>query len=362
MTGHDLFFWAFALATCGGAIAVVVSQSVVRMAFWLIVSLGSVAGLFFLLHADFVGATQLLIYVGGTIVLLVFGLMLTASGPFLKIATSPGEGFLAGGVGLLLLSLLVWTVLTTAPTDWTGTSTAEQAFDARVAGHTTRPLGAALLGLRPQPSSTLVSAPVRASGENAQLSDGSATIQVGAALRADSELGDRPSVLRLYLPQGRVSSRITSMDADAGTITVSNRFTSIRGGANRFEIVTSGNVLTDRPRVMQLPTGIAASDMNKVPQDGSAMVLVLNNGQRTTARITEWEYDTDTGGTLTVDRPLVAKDESVGDGQAVDFDIVRLGTGYLLPFEVVSVHLLVVLVGAAYLARAKRRVAAEGQS
>ena len=32
-----------------------------------------------------------------------------------------------------------------------------------------------------------------------------------------------------------------------------------------------------------------------------------------------------------------------------------LSTGYLLPFEIVSVHLLVVLVGAAYLARAKRR-------
>ena len=31
------------------------------------------------------------------------------------------------------------------------------------------------------------------------------------------------------------------------------------------------------------------------------------------------------------------------------------GTGYLLPFEIVSVHLLVVLVGASYLARAKRR-------
>ena len=33
----------------------------------------------------------------------------------------------------------------------------------------------------------------------------------------------------------------------------------------------------------------------------------------------------------------------------------ELHTGYLLPFEIVSVHLLVVLVGAAYLARAKRR-------
>jgi NADH-quinone oxidoreductase subunit J len=34
----------------------------------------------------------------------------------------------------------------------------------------------------------------------------------------------------------------------------------------------------------------------------------------------------------------------------------KLSTGYLLPFEIVSIHLLVVLIGAAYLARAKRRV------
>jgi NADH-quinone oxidoreductase subunit J len=35
-------------------------------------------------------------------------------------------------------------------------------------------------------------------------------------------------------------------------------------------------------------------------------------------------------------------------------------SGYFLPFEIVSVHLLVVLIGAAYLARAKRRVVPEG--
>ena len=35
--------------------------------------------------------------------------------------------------------------------------------------------------------------------------------------------------------------------------------------------------------------------------------------------------------------------------------------GYLLPFEIISVHLLVVLVGAAFLARAKRRVGAREQ-
>ena len=61
MNVADLLFWLFAAATCGGAIGVVLSQNVVRMAFWLMVSLGSVAGLFFLLSADFLGAAQLLI-------------------------------------------------------------------------------------------------------------------------------------------------------------------------------------------------------------------------------------------------------------------------------------------------------------
>ena len=47
MSAEGLFFTGFALAACLGAIAVIISQSVVRMAFWLIISLGSTAGLFF---------------------------------------------------------------------------------------------------------------------------------------------------------------------------------------------------------------------------------------------------------------------------------------------------------------------------
>ena len=73
---EQLLFWVFAILACGGAVAVVATHNVVRMAFWLVVSLGSVAALFFLLHADFLGAAQLLIYVGGTVVLLVFGVRL----------------------------------------------------------------------------------------------------------------------------------------------------------------------------------------------------------------------------------------------------------------------------------------------
>ena len=60
-------------------------------------------GLFFLAGADFVGAMQLMIYVGGTLVLLVFGVMLTAQGPFISMKTRGGEWILSALVGGSLL-------------------------------------------------------------------------------------------------------------------------------------------------------------------------------------------------------------------------------------------------------------------
>src|SRR5438093_9619166 len=81
-------FWTIATLTGLCAVAVVVSQNIVRAATWLLFTLGGVSGLFFLLGADFVGATQLLVYVGGTLVLVVFGVMLTAPGPFVSMKTA----------------------------------------------------------------------------------------------------------------------------------------------------------------------------------------------------------------------------------------------------------------------------------
>jgi NADH-quinone oxidoreductase subunit J len=77
------------------------------MAFYLVLSLGATAGLFFLAGADFVGAMQILIYVGGTLVLLVFGVMLTAQGPFISMKTSGGEWILTAFVGGSLLAVLL---------------------------------------------------------------------------------------------------------------------------------------------------------------------------------------------------------------------------------------------------------------
>ena len=142
----------FALAAVGGAVAVVLTQNVVRMAFWLIISLGAMAGLFFSLNADFVGAAQLLIYVGGTLVLLIFGVMLTASGPFVSIKSTTGELVLSGVLGVLLLSVIIYTA---CRVDWLD----QESYDLKGAvtlghnqpaeGNTTRPLGHAFLGARP---------------------------------------------------------------------------------------------------------------------------------------------------------------------------------------------------------------------
>ena len=104
---HMFFFVMFALIACVFALAVLFSSHVVHMAFYLIISLGATAGLFFLAGADFVGAMQLMIYVGGTLVLLVFGVMLTAQQSFLKMRTGSGEWILAAIVGGALLLLLL---------------------------------------------------------------------------------------------------------------------------------------------------------------------------------------------------------------------------------------------------------------
>ncbi len=146
-------FAVYAIAACGGALAVVLTQNVVRMAFWLVVSLGAVSGLFFMMGADFVGGTQLLIYVGGTVVLLIFGVMLTASGPYVSIENSPAEMLQAGLVGLAFLSLVASTVLAV---QWDDNfeklsdrgHVANSGYNPEETGNTSRSLGTALLGMR----------------------------------------------------------------------------------------------------------------------------------------------------------------------------------------------------------------------
>jgi NADH:ubiquinone oxidoreductase subunit 6 (subunit J) len=139
-----MFFYLFGAIACFFAIAVVVTTNIVRMAFYLVLSLAATAGLFFLAGADFVGAMQLMIYVGGTLVLLVFGVMLTSQDRFISMKTSREEMGIAALVGLCLLSVLVWAAVSVP--EWQGLDRATA--EAVPLEPTATPVGMGLLGAR----------------------------------------------------------------------------------------------------------------------------------------------------------------------------------------------------------------------
>jgi NADH-quinone oxidoreductase subunit J len=72
-----LAFALFATLTVGGGLVCVWERSVVRSAFALMATFVGVAGLFLLLESDFLAMAQILIYVGGILALLLFGVMMT---------------------------------------------------------------------------------------------------------------------------------------------------------------------------------------------------------------------------------------------------------------------------------------------
>lgn len=144
---HTFFFALFALVACVFAMGVLFSSNVVHMAFYLVISLGATAGLFFLAGADFVGAMQLMIYVGGTLVLLIFGVMLTAQKSFISMKTRGGEWVIACGVGGLLLVLLL--ICAFSVPDWTTPRQNREQLTRADMEVTTR-IGEALVGANPE--------------------------------------------------------------------------------------------------------------------------------------------------------------------------------------------------------------------
>lgn len=75
--GEGLAFGVFAFLVIGGGLLCVWERSVVRSAFCLLAVFSGTAGLFLLLGADFLAVAQILIYVGGILALLLFGVMLS---------------------------------------------------------------------------------------------------------------------------------------------------------------------------------------------------------------------------------------------------------------------------------------------
>lgn len=289
---HTVLFLLFSLVTCTFAVAVVASSNIVRMAFYLIISLGATAGLFFLADAAFVGAMQLMIYVGGTLVLLVFGVMLTAQGPFVSMRTSGGEWVLGAIVGGSLLALLLQAAFSVdqwraapLPNPW-GATVARNGLEGTVIVQAKQPHQA-----------------------NGQLWE-------GTVIRFQNEPESGESLV--FYPEG------------GKTLPTAAEWVEFLNQDPRFS----------EHLIAALPAG---SNGNAPVADGD-QVRLARRYPRTDERAS--------GIGLAL---LGARPDAGGAGRGGN-------VGYLLPFEIVSVHLLVVLVGAAYLARTKKRVTSDGHN
>lgn len=105
----QITFFTFAFITIGGAVYLLFTRNVLYAAFSLLVTLLGVAGLYVFAGADFLAVSQIMIYVGGILILMIFGIMLTnkkkdqqKSDQLNKILVSHHNRFWAAIVAILL--------------------------------------------------------------------------------------------------------------------------------------------------------------------------------------------------------------------------------------------------------------------
>ena len=108
---ETVIFFLFATVAVAAGVAILLSTNIVRMAYWLIAMLISVAGLYFLMGAYFLGVIQILVYVGGVAVLMVFGVMLTSRQQAPKLRPGRFEALWLTVVAAVLLVGLILSIL-----------------------------------------------------------------------------------------------------------------------------------------------------------------------------------------------------------------------------------------------------------
>lgn len=105
-------FGAFALTTIGAACWLALTRRLVYAAFLLFAVLLAIAGLFVFAGAEFPAVSQIIVYVGGILILIMFGIMLTHKDLLIKAKESqhylPQAGLTLALLGVLFSPLLVW--------------------------------------------------------------------------------------------------------------------------------------------------------------------------------------------------------------------------------------------------------------
>lgn len=130
----ELIFWCFVVLTIGSAVVVVFHSRIIYSAFALLFTFFGVAALYIYLSADFLAASQVLIYVGGILTLIIFGVFLTAKITTLDIPQQTHQRYMALLPLAVIGAVLVWVMVSTP---WK--------VDPLAIQPTTKPLGELLL-------------------------------------------------------------------------------------------------------------------------------------------------------------------------------------------------------------------------
>ena len=138
MDWTQTLFWFFFLITIGSAVCVVTVRNLVHAAFWLMITLFCVAALYVFLKADFLAATQVVVYVGGILVLVLFGVMMTSGKLDMNLKMERGQLVLGGIVSAGIFAILL---LVVNQTEW---KISQTPFDSGEG--TTRLIGEAIMG------------------------------------------------------------------------------------------------------------------------------------------------------------------------------------------------------------------------
>ena len=109
----DIAFWVIVGITVGSAFMVVQSKSLLYSAYALLFTFIGVTGLYIFLWADFLAVVQIVVYVGGILVLIIFGIMLTNKITSVNISHKSMQKSVGAVVVIAFIGLLGYMILST---------------------------------------------------------------------------------------------------------------------------------------------------------------------------------------------------------------------------------------------------------
>lgn len=110
MIVQQVIFYGFAALAAVSALLILFTPNVLYAAFLLILSFLGVAAIYIFAGADFVAVTQVLVYVGGILVLMIFGVMITNKISGQAVTTQSHNRFWGALIGAVLFGLLFYSI------------------------------------------------------------------------------------------------------------------------------------------------------------------------------------------------------------------------------------------------------------